>query len=100
MAFILSIFKSSDNADSSALAYSPASNFIAAYVYVGNNPLKYRDPTGHVKTKIEQENAEEGAVGGINNIAAIKLDAGEYAKAEESALSLHIFYYHFRVIFI
>jgi hypothetical protein len=41
-----------------------------------------------VKTKIEQENAEEGAVGGINNIAAIKLDAGEYAKAEESALSL------------
>jgi hypothetical protein len=38
----------------------------------------------HVKTKIEQENAEEGAVGGINNIAAIKLDAGEYAKAEES----------------
>jgi hypothetical protein len=39
-----------------------------------------RDPTGHVKTKIEQENAEEGAIGGINNIAAIKLDAGEYAK--------------------
>jgi hypothetical protein len=36
------------------------------YVYVGNNPLKYRDPTGHVKTKIEQENAEEGAIGGIN----------------------------------
>jgi hypothetical protein len=31
------------------------------YVYVGNNPLKYKDPTGHVKTKIEQENAEEGA---------------------------------------
>ena len=60
------------------------------YVYVGNNPLKYRDPTGHVKTKIEQENAEEGAVGGINNIAAIKLDAGEYAKAEESALSLDL----------
>jgi hypothetical protein len=28
------------------------------------------------KTKIEQENAEEGAIGGINNIAAIKLDAG------------------------
>ena len=60
------------------------------YVYVGNNPLKYRDPTGHVKTKIEQENAEEGAVGGINNIAAIKLDAGEYAKAEESVLSLDL----------
>jgi hypothetical protein len=58
MAFILSIFKSSDN--------------------------------GHVKTKIEQENAEEGAIGGINNIAAIKLDAGEYAKAEESALSLDL----------
>jgi hypothetical protein len=46
------------------------------YVYVGNNPLKYRDPTGHVKTKIEQENAEEGAIGGINNIAAIKLEMG------------------------
>ncbi|VVH60063.1 hypothetical protein BSPCLSOX_2559 [uncultured Gammaproteobacteria bacterium] len=60
------------------------------YVYVGNNPLKYRDPTGHVKTKIEQENAEEGAIGGINNIAAIKLDAGEYVKAEESALSLDL----------
>jgi hypothetical protein len=25
------------------------------YVYVGNNPLKYRDPTGHVKETPEQE---------------------------------------------
>jgi ABC-type microcin C transport system duplicated ATPase subunit YejF len=28
--------------------------------------------------------------GGINNIVAIKLDVGEYAKAEESALSLDL----------
>jgi hypothetical protein len=39
------------------------------YVYVGNNPLKYRDPTGHVKTKIEQENAEEGAMGLSTSLA-------------------------------
>ncbi|CAC9646041.1 insecticidal toxin complex protein [uncultured Gammaproteobacteria bacterium] len=35
------------------------------YVYVGNNPLKYRDPTGHVKETPEQEAMEEGAVGGV-----------------------------------
>jgi hypothetical protein len=29
------------------------------YVYVGNNPLKYRDPTGHVKETPEQEAMEE-----------------------------------------
>jgi hypothetical protein len=34
------------------------------YAYVGNNPLKYRDPTGHVKETPEQEAMEEGAVGG------------------------------------
>jgi hypothetical protein len=32
---------------------------------VGNNPLKYRDPTGHVKETPEQEAMEEGAVGGV-----------------------------------
>jgi hypothetical protein len=37
---------------------------------VGNNPLKYRDPTGHMKKTPEQEAVEEGAVGGINNIEA------------------------------
>jgi hypothetical protein len=35
------------------------------YVYVDNNPLKYRDPTGHVKETPEQEAMEEGAVGGV-----------------------------------
>jgi hypothetical protein len=30
-----------------------------------NNPLKYRDPTGHVKETPEQEAMEEGAVGGV-----------------------------------
>ncbi|MBA5248762.1 MAG: RHS repeat-associated core domain-containing protein, partial [Gammaproteobacteria bacterium] len=35
------------------------------YVYVGNNPLKYTDPTGHVKETPEQEAMEEGAVGGV-----------------------------------
>jgi hypothetical protein len=29
------------------------------YVYVGNNPLKYIDPTGHVKKTPEQEAQEE-----------------------------------------
>jgi hypothetical protein len=36
------------------------------YIYVGNNPLKYRDPTGHVKETPEQEAMEEGAVGGVS----------------------------------
>jgi hypothetical protein len=38
------------------------------YVYVGNNPLKYRDPTGHVKETPEQEAMEKGAVGGVSDI--------------------------------
>jgi hypothetical protein len=38
------------------------------YVYVGNNPLEYIDPTGHGKETPEQETVEEGAVGGVNNI--------------------------------
>jgi RHS repeat-associated protein len=33
------------------------------YVYVGNNPLEYIDPTGHVKETPEQETVEKGAVG-------------------------------------
>jgi hypothetical protein len=37
------------------------------YVYVGNNPLEYIDPTGHGKETPEQEAVEEGAVGGVNN---------------------------------
>ncbi|CAC9650939.1 RHS repeat-associated core domain-containing protein, partial [bacterium endosymbiont of Bathymodiolus sp. 5 South] len=32
------------------------------YVYVGNNPLEYIDPTGHVKETPEQETVEKGAV--------------------------------------
>jgi hypothetical protein len=48
MAFILSIFKSSDSTDSSALAYSPASNFIAAMLNRDQstsifNPEKWND---------------------------------------------------------
>jgi hypothetical protein len=35
------------------------------YVYVGNNPLEYIDPTGHGKETPEQEAVEEGAVGGV-----------------------------------
>jgi hypothetical protein len=32
------------------------------YVYVANNPLKYRDPTGHVKFTFKLENAGKKAV--------------------------------------
>ncbi|VVH66021.1 hypothetical protein BSPLISOX_2527 [uncultured Gammaproteobacteria bacterium] len=38
------------------------------YVYVGNNPLEYIDPTGHGK----EEAVEEGAVGGVNNVETEK----------------------------
>jgi hypothetical protein len=38
------------------------------YVYVGNNPLEYIDPTGHVKETPEQETVEKGAVGEVNNV--------------------------------
>jgi hypothetical protein len=43
----------------------PARRIQCLYVYVGNNPLKYIDPTGHVKETPEQEAIEEGAVGGV-----------------------------------
>jgi hypothetical protein len=42
-------------------------------VYVGNNPLEYIDPTGHVKETPEQETVEEGAAGGINNVETERL---------------------------
>jgi hypothetical protein len=45
---------------------------------VGNNPLKYRDPTGHVKETPEQEAMEEGAVGGVSDIMAEKPEAGQH----------------------
>jgi hypothetical protein len=32
------------------------------FVYVANNPLKYRDPTGHVKFTFKLENAGKKAV--------------------------------------
>jgi hypothetical protein len=35
---------------------------------LGNNPLKYIDPTGHGK----EEAVEEGAVGGVNNVETEK----------------------------
>jgi RHS repeat-associated protein len=51
---------------------------LSLYVYVGNNPLKYRDPTGHMKKTPEQEAVEEGAVGGINNIEIEREVSKEY----------------------
>jgi RHS repeat-associated protein len=42
------------------------------YAYVSNNPLKYRDLTGHVKTIAGQKNIEEGAVSRMNNVLAEK----------------------------
>ncbi|CAC9447743.1 insecticidal toxin complex protein [uncultured Gammaproteobacteria bacterium] len=42
------------------------------YVYVDNNPIKYRDPTGHVKETPEQQAIEEGAVGGVEKSEAEK----------------------------
>jgi hypothetical protein len=41
------------------------------YVYVGNNPLEYIDPTGHGKETPEQEAVEEGAVGGVRTFRTI-----------------------------
>jgi hypothetical protein len=32
------------------------------YVYVANNPLKYRDPTGHVKFTFKLKNTGKKAV--------------------------------------
>jgi hypothetical protein len=47
MAFILSIFKSSDSAVTRRISPDSAGavDGLNLYVYVGNNPLKYRDPT-------------------------------------------------------
>ncbi|VVH66173.1 hypothetical protein BSPLISOX_597 [uncultured Gammaproteobacteria bacterium] len=51
------------------------------YVYVRNNPLKYRDPTGHVKTAADQENVEEGVVG---------VNVEEHTKISESVSLLNL----------
>ena len=56
------------------------------YVYVGNNPLKYRDPTGHMKKTPEQEAVEEGAVGGINNIEIEREVSKEYRIDKDALL--------------
>jgi hypothetical protein len=45
---------------------------------VSNNPLKYRDLTGHVKTIAEQKNIEEGAVSRMNNVLAELLNLKKY----------------------
>lgn len=52
------------------------------YVYVGNNPLKYTDPTGHVKETPEQEAIEEGAVGGV----AEKPNSEQHTTIEKSIM--------------
>ena len=54
------------------------------YIYVGNNPLKYRDPTGHVKETPEQEAMEEGAVGGVSDIMAEKPEAGQHVTIDKN----------------
>ncbi|CAB5499818.1 RHS repeat domain-containing protein [Bathymodiolus thermophilus thioautotrophic gill symbiont] len=62
------------------------------YVYVSNNPLKYRDPTGHIKTIPEQE-AEEGAVGGAAYNGRTKrqhFDSGEYAVINGEVISANL----------
>ncbi|CAC9635191.1 RHS repeat domain-containing protein [thiotrophic endosymbiont of Bathymodiolus puteoserpentis (Logatchev)] len=56
------------------------------YAYVGNNPLKYVDPTGHVKRK----NTDEGAVGGANNIQTGRPDSEKYIKIDETVSSLDL----------
>jgi RHS repeat-associated protein len=58
---------------------------LSLYVYVGNNPLKYRDPTGHMKKTPEQEAVEEGAVGGVNNIETARPIPRKY-KIDRDAL--------------
>jgi uncharacterized protein RhaS with RHS repeats len=61
------------------------------YAYVGNNPLKYVDPTGHVKTTSKQKNAEEGAVGGVESIPEkfrVDRDALSYSNQEINQMRL------------
>jgi hypothetical protein len=61
------------------------------YAYVSNNPLKYRDLTGHVKTIAGQKNIEEGAVSRMNNVLAELLNLKKYTKTkEEASLDLKI----------
>ncbi len=64
------------------------------YAYVGNNPLKYVDPTGHVKTTSKQKNAEEGAVGGVEPILEkfrVDRDALSYSNQEINQMQTDIF---------
>ncbi|CAC9650512.1 hypothetical protein [uncultured Gammaproteobacteria bacterium] len=64
------------------------------YAYVGNNPLKYVDPTGHVKTTSKQKNAEEGAVGGVESIPEkfrVDRDALSYSNQEINQIQTDIF---------
>jgi hypothetical protein len=56
--------------------------------YVGNNPLKYRDPTGHVKETPEQEAMEEGAVGGVSDIMTGKTEAGQRTTIDKNTPSI------------
>jgi hypothetical protein len=61
---------------------------------VGNNPLKYVDPTGHVKTTSKQKNAEEGAVGGVESIPEkfrVDRDALSYSNQEINQIQTDIF---------
>ncbi|VVH67105.1 hypothetical protein BSPLISOX_792 [uncultured Gammaproteobacteria bacterium] len=60
------------------------------YVYVGNNPLKYRDPTGHVKETPEQEAMEEGAVGGVSDIMTGKTEAGQRTTIDKNTPSIDL----------
>ncbi|VVH54864.1 hypothetical protein BSPCLSOX_343 [uncultured Gammaproteobacteria bacterium] len=60
------------------------------YAYVGNNPLKYRDPTGHVKETPEQEAMEEGAVGGVSDIMTGKTEAGQRTTIDKNTPSIDL----------
>ncbi|SSC08958.1 RHS repeat domain-containing protein [bacterium endosymbiont of Bathymodiolus sp. 5 South] len=59
------------------------------YVYVANNPLKYRDPTGHVKFTFKLENAGKKAV---------ELNVGKYTKISESVPLLNLNMRRIRII--
>ncbi len=60
------------------------------YVYVGNNPLKYIDPTGHVKETPEQEAIEEGAVGGVSDIIAEKSETEKHTTIDKNISSIDL----------